>query len=152
MSLTGESEEREGTDTEILFRQESNMLYVSGFDQPGGSIVFATGEGIVQPTALTLPNRGEVNFTRAFLYRKSKLLLCFPCDTELSAPSGVAHTRESVHHLALCIPENQCTIWRCAYQRMSLFIRHPLSFFDPDFFLDVRNRRIPFGHCMALCR
>merc|ERR1719272_1013873 len=35
----GLSEERAGSDTEILFRQESNFIYLSGFDHPGAQLI-----------------------------------------------------------------------------------------------------------------
>lgn len=35
----GVSEERAGSDTEILFRQESNFIYLSGFDHPGAKLI-----------------------------------------------------------------------------------------------------------------
>ena len=40
------TEEREGSDTEILFRQESNFIYLTGFDHPGATVVVATGDDV----------------------------------------------------------------------------------------------------------
>eukprot|EP00729_Bicosta_minor_P005868 gene5868-32049_t len=37
--IGGVAEERAGSDTEILFRQESNFIYLSGFDHPGAQLV-----------------------------------------------------------------------------------------------------------------
>ena len=39
MLIGGVAEERAGSDTEILFRQESNFIYLSGFDHPGAQLV-----------------------------------------------------------------------------------------------------------------
>ena len=35
----GQQEERDGSDTDVLFRQESNFLYLSGFDHPGAKLL-----------------------------------------------------------------------------------------------------------------
>lgn len=41
-----DSEEREGSDTEILFRQESNFIYTTGFDHPGARVIVGLDEGM----------------------------------------------------------------------------------------------------------
>eukprot|EP01059_Diplonema_ambulator_P033921 TRINITY_DN735_c0_g1_i2.p1 TRINITY_DN735_c0_g1~~TRINITY_DN735_c0_g1_i2.p1 ORF type:complete len:544 (+),score=182.76 TRINITY_DN735_c0_g1_i2:594-2225(+) len=44
-------EMRTGSDTEILFRQESNFIYASGFDHPGAKLVIG-----LDPTSTVIPS------------------------------------------------------------------------------------------------